>query len=318
MKQKLGWIGIGILSLVLLLLAWGVLIEPRWIDTEEETALVPGLPAEWEGRRIAVVADYQVGMWWANTGTMRRITERLVEERPAAVLLAGDFVYKPGEDAGDEIEKVLEILRPLPAAGIPTFAVLGNHDYSLNKQDDPKDERVALRVREALEEIGVRVLHNQAATLPAPAGEAGTAQPGAAVHLVGIGSEWANEAEPEMALQGVPSGAPRIVFMHNPNTFPRIPAGAAPFAIGAHTHGGQIRIPGTPSWSWLGLVTEGESHADGWIEDGYGAPGNRLYVNRGVGFSTVPIRINCRPEVTFFRLLPAQATAGPALEREAA
>jgi predicted MPP superfamily phosphohydrolase len=41
---------------------------------------------------------------------------------------------------------------------------------------------------------------------------------------------------------------------------------------------------------------------DGWIDASYGAPGNRLYVNRGNGFSTVPVRLNCRPELTIFTL----------------
>jgi hypothetical protein len=42
-------------------------------------------------------------------------------------------------------------------------------------------------------------------------------------------------------------------------------------------------------------------HVDGWI-DGYGQPRNRLYVNRGIGFSKAPIRINCRPELTISTL----------------
>jgi predicted MPP superfamily phosphohydrolase len=45
--------------------------------------------------------------------------------------------------------------------------------------------------------------------------------------------------------------------------------------------------------------------ADGWI-DGYGQAGNRLYVNRGIGFSSLPPRINCRPELTFFTLRSAK------------
>ncbi|MGB3760287.1 MAG: hypothetical protein WBA07_28570 [Rivularia sp. (in: cyanobacteria)] len=42
-------------------------------------------------------------------------------------------------------------------------------------------------------------------------------------------------------------------------------------------------------------------YGDGWIKD-YGKQGNRLYVNRGIGFSDIPIRINCPPEVTLFTL----------------
>jgi predicted MPP superfamily phosphohydrolase len=104
-----------------------------------------------------------------------------------------------------------------------------------------------------------------------------------------------------VALEGVPDGAARVVFMHNPDTFAEIPAGAAPLGVAAHTHGGQIRVPSMPEWSWMALLQNERVHADGWI-DGYGAPGNRLYVNRGIGFSTIPMRIFCPPEVTFFTL----------------
>jgi predicted MPP superfamily phosphohydrolase len=42
-------------------------------------------------------------------------------------------------------------------------------------------------------------------------------------------------------------------------------------------------------------------YGDGWIKN-YGKQGNNLYVNRGIGFSDIPIRINCPPEVTLFTL----------------
>ena len=52
-----------LLGLLVLLLVYGVLIEPRLIlDEEHETARIPGLPAEWEGMTIAVIADIQIGM----------------------------------------------------------------------------------------------------------------------------------------------------------------------------------------------------------------------------------------------------------------
>ena len=92
--------------------------------------------------------------------------------------------------------------------------------------------------------------------------------------------------------------------MHNPDTFATVPTGAAPLAVAGHTHGGQLRIPFTPQWTWLTYLAEDRIHADGWIED-YGRAGNRLYVNRGIGFSQLPLRINCPPEITFFTLTRA-------------
>ncbi len=121
--------------------------------------------------------------------------------------------------------------------------------------------------------------------------------------LVGIGARWPNEDRPEAALSGVSDGAPRFVMMHNPNSFEAFPAGTAPVAVAGHTHGGQVRVPFLAEWSWLKIVEDDEIHVDGWIE-GFGEPGNQLYVNRGIGFSVAPIRINCRPEITLFTLRP--------------
>lgn len=100
--------------------------------------------------------------------------------------------------------------------------------------------------------------------------------------------------------------------MHDPASFPALPAGEAPLAVAGHTHGAQIRVPGRPAWTAARLPPLRQrwpQYADGWVE-GYGEPGNRLYVNRGVGFSYVPVRLGCRPELTFFTLRAPAAPVG--------
>ena len=301
--KKIKYTLLGLLGIFGLLLFWG-LLEPYLIDTEEEVAEIPGLPAAWEGKRVALIADWQIGMWLDNTSTIRRIVEQLIEQRPAIVLIAGDFIYDPGEDPSEEINKAVEIVRSLPQAGIPTYAVLGNHDYGMKKKQAQPNEQLARQLHDALEAVGVQVLQNEAVAL-APSGNRNqtTAKTGdtAPLYLVGIGAHWPDRDRPKVALAPVPEGTPRLVMMHNPNSFEALPPNTAPLAVAGHTHGGQIRLPFTPEWSWLTFMREDEVHADGWIK-GYGQSGNRLYVNRGISFSIIPIRLNCPPEVTFFTL----------------
>jgi predicted MPP superfamily phosphohydrolase len=161
--------------------------------------------------------------------------------------------------------------------------VSGNHDYAAG---------AAAPLTAALESAGVEVLRNESVAV-----ERGDE----ALHVVGIGPLLPGHAEPAEALAVVPDAAPRIVLTHNPDVVASLPAGSAPLAVAGHTHGGQIRVPFKPQWSWLALVQGGAVTVDGWI-DGYGAPGNRLYVNRGIGMSVLPVRPNCRPAVTFFTL----------------
>ncbi len=120
--------------------------------------------------------------------------------------------------------------------------------------------------------------------------------------VVGLDAWFPRATDVPAALRQLPDEAPRVWLMHNPLSFRQLAAGAAPVALGAHTHGGQVRLPFLPSWSWMSLVKESPVIADGWSEPGFGAEGNRLYVNRGIGFSVVPVRINCRPELTWLTL----------------
>lgn len=314
-KKIVKYVLFGLLGIVVLLLIWGVVVEPRLIDEKRVTAAIPRLPTDWEGKSVALIADLQIGMWLNNTDTIRRVVERLIEERPAAVLIAGDFIYKPtGTDEKEEtideydadeqaevsekIGETVEIIQRLTNAGIPVFAVFGNHDYAMMTPKDVKLEPVAQKLKSELTAAGVRVLENEA--VPLPLGNGAEAQPGT-LYLVGVGSKYAGHSRPAEALSQLPADAPRIALMHNPKSFAEFPPNAAPLAVAAHTHGGQIRIPFLPSWSWLELVSEDEIHADGWIE-GYGQAGNRLYVNRGIGFSKLPVRINCSPEITLIKL----------------
>lgn len=292
---------LGMLGIIVFAVGWG-LIEPYFIDTEEYEVEIPGLPEAWDGKRVGVISDWQIGMWLDNTRTVRRSVEHLVEERPEVVLITGDFVYGPSDDTDQDIRKVEEFVRPLSEAGIPTYAVLGNHDYRMAYPDADPNFRAAERVREALEAAGVRVLKNEAVALEAPDGA--EAADGESLYLVGVGARYPDLDKPEEALSEVPEGAPRFAMMHNPTSFAAFPAGTAPLAVAGHTHGGQISLPWTAEWSWITYVSKDRVHVDGWIE-GFGEPRNRLYVNRGIGFSVVPIRILCVPEVTLFTLRPA-------------
>jgi uncharacterized protein len=123
---------------------------------------------------------------------------------------------------------------------------------------------------------------------------------------VGIGEKWARNDHPDVAFANVPTGAPRIVFMHDPDSFALIPAGQAPIAVAAHTHAMQFNVPFLSDFYWRHFETDaGATGVEGWLKH-YGEPGNKLYVNRGVGFSAFPARVHAMPELTVFTLTRAK------------
>ncbi len=310
------WIFLGGCAAVFLLLIWGVAIEPRLLTEARETVRLPALPSAWQGQRVALIADLQIGMWLENVGAVRRAVARLIELRPAAVFLAGDFVYhasqgaeSPRENSAEPaqlpaVRELGDLLRPLQAAGLTVYAVLGNHDYALKSADVPAASSLAARVRQELEKVGVRVLQNEAIQLGPPGSADPTVSSG--LWLVGIGPHLVARDRAHAALAQVPPGAARLVLMHNPDSFPQLPAGSAPLAMCGHTHGGQVRFPWLLLRRLLGRVNRERPELSGWIHD-YGEAGNRLYITRGIGFSRLPLRINASPELTLFTLQAAEA-----------
>jgi len=293
-NHKLLW-GIAAIPLFLIaLVTWG-LIEPYILDEEEEEAIVPNLPVAWEGKKVVQVSDFQVGMWWDNVSTIAKSVDKIIEEKSSAVFITGDFIYHANPDPEVEIDEVVELLRPLTEANIPVYAVLGNHDYGIKNKGAKPDFQLAEQLTQSLESIGINVLSNEVATIPLE-------NKVSDLYVVGIDSHWAKSDRVDQALAQLPDNSPRIALIHNPDSFVDFPANTAPFAMAGHTHGGQIRLPYLPQWSWLSFAKEDRVFADEWVDESYGNPGNKMYVNRGIGFSDVPIRINCAPEITFFTL----------------
>ena len=275
-----------------LLLVYGALIEPRLLlDERRYDVEIPHLPQAWEGAEVAVFSDLQLGMWFANHGMVAEVVEEVVEAQPAAALIAGDFVYSRSPDVAAQVDTAVALLRPLLEADIPTFAVLGNHDHAAGAVDE---------LVSALQELGVQVLRNDAVALPAPGAD------GQPLHVVGVAAQRPGAADPRRAFGEVPDDAARVVFMHNPSSYPALPAHSAPLSVAGHTHCGQIAIPGLPAWSYLELRAEERVVTDGWAPPTHGAAGNRMFVTCGIGFSLVPMRILARPQVVFFELAAAR------------
>jgi uncharacterized protein len=175
-----------------------------------------------------------------------------------------------------------------------------------------KENYVAGHVRRALAAAGVHMMDSVVEPLPSPAAPGAvpdtmrdTASAPRPFYLAGIGERWAKNDHTLETMAKLPAGAPRVVFMHDPDDFADIPAGEAPFAIAAHTHGLQLGIPFVSNYVWRHYFSARGSGLEGWI-DHYGEAGNRLYINRGIGFSIVPARVNAVPELTVVTLTPGR------------
>jgi len=222
--------------------------------------------------RIGFASDFHAGPT-THPRMLREACDALTALRPDVVLLGGDFVSVRAAD----IARLAPELAKIPAP-LGKFGVLGNHDLRANRRE----------VIAALETAGVRMITNQNVTLPAPY-----------AHVTVCGLDDATRGTPraDLAFEGVEAGSSceqtRIVLMHSPEGLTAI--GDRPFDIAfcGHTHGGQVALP----WGKPLLVPGGRlnrRYCNGQFElDGE----RQLLVSRGVGCSTLPVRLFAAPEV---------------------
>jgi predicted MPP superfamily phosphohydrolase len=272
------WRRWGGLAAVLVVLALGVRacwLEPASLRVVRSTiTLEPGAHAL-DGLRIAVLADLHVGSPWNGLDNLARVVAETNAATPDLVLLAGDYVIK-GVLGGSFVapEDIAGRLHELRAP-LGVYAVLGNHDWWLD----------APRVRAALEHAAIPTLDDRAASVDG------------ARHfwLAGVSDFWEGAHDVRRALAGVTDDAPVILFTHNPDVFPHVPARVA-LTVAGHTHGGQVFLPlvGRP----IVPSRYGQRYAIGHVVE----DGRHLFVSPGIGTSIIPVRFRVPPEISLVTL----------------
>jgi predicted MPP superfamily phosphohydrolase len=264
---------------------WTFVYEPSSFSVRRYELAPPGWPRELDGLEVALLADIHVGSPYRGLDKLREIVRETNAAAPDLVVFADDYVID--SVLGGTFVAPEELAPILGELGAPlgVYAVLGNHDWWLDGD----------RVEEALVAAGIRVLRDEAVGL-------------SGVWLVGLG-DW-EEAPPDVrkALSAVDDTSPVLVFTHNPDVFPTVPARVS-LTLAGHTHGGQVRFP------WLGtpIVPSryGQRYAHGHIVE----DDRHLFVTSGLGTSIIPVRFAVPPEIALLRLSADVANAPPVSSR---
>lgn len=239
------------------------------------------LPAELDGFTIAHVTDLHVGNathWiprWAP-----QAAQAVRQADVDVVVNTGDFVWKaaPPTKARAYASQFLQEKAGVRPHAI-NLAILGNHDYYLTP-----DERHDLS--KEIQDSGIRILTNEAVCV---------GRGGAGISFVGLTDEEDTFERGIYALQT--SARPRIALVHMPDLVEKIPHGAADLVLAGHTHGGQITLP----YLEQAIVRHGcgSNYVDGLIT----INAMPVYINRGLGYTGLPIRFRARPEIVLIRLI---------------
>jgi predicted MPP superfamily phosphohydrolase len=290
-----GFLGIGCgvlgggLAACLLGPAYAGRVEPYWIEVTRLEIRPADLRAAFDGFTIVHLSDFHLGRS-VTKEQVRRAVEIANGLEPDLLVLTGDFVTG---SASHSVACAAELAALEARQGV--YGVLGNHD----NWTDP--DEVAANVAGA----GIVVLRDEVAV---------TTVRGSRLWLIGVedtgftaglyGGSFSDfraiwqekELRLTAMLEGIPDDEPRLLLVHNPDFTEMLPTARIDLALCGHTHGGQVRVPfvGAP------VVPSffGDKYASGLVQ----GPSTLVYINRGIGLISPPVRFNCRPEVTLLRL----------------
>src|SRR5215212_2722555 len=186
-------------------------------------------------------------------------------------VLTGDYrgrTFGPFQPALDGVARVGTHLKQ------PIYAVLGNHD--------------TIQMVPGLEAMGIRVLLNECETI---------VRKDQRIYLAGIDdAHFFRVDNIEKAALSIPRGEFSILLSHTPEVYRQAAHANFDLMLSGHTHGGQICLPGSIPIK-LEAVLPRRMGAGPWqYRDMTG------YTSVGAGSSVVPVRLNCRPEITLHHL----------------
>lgn len=263
--EKMKIIMIIILSFILLIICYSYFIEPNILIAEKQTFKLKCLKNEISDKKIIQISDLHF-----NKNTPKRrianIIKKIKSLNPALIFITGDLIdNKNGIDnAKNIIYEMSEIC--------PVYIIFGNWDYYVlgyNINDFKKD----------LENAGAIVLINQTEKIKIGEEEIDI-----------IGADYYTNKKERIDLKNDDNC--QLVLAHSPEIVHEAIDKGIEIVLAGHTHGGQIYIP---------FITKSiipvDSKTKNFYRGFYREKDTQIYVNRGIGMSTLPFRFLVPPEI---------------------
>lgn len=238
------------------------------IEVKQNYITSTKIPKAFDGYTILQLSDRHVDM---SHKAMERLTIILQNIDYDLCALTGDY---RGETFGPYDETLASMSRICAAIKKPIYGVLGNHD--------------TVRMLPGLEAMGIRMLLNECETIE---------HDHQRMHLAGIDDAHFYRADNiEKAAYGIPSDEFSILLSHTPEIYWLAALADFDLLLSGHTHGGQICLPGGIPITLDSVLPRHMGSGPWKYRDMIG------YTSVGAGSSIVPVRFNCRPEITLHYL----------------
>ncbi len=230
----------------------------------------PDLPPVFDGFQILQLSDLHID---GVEGLTEILIEAVSDLTPNLCVLTGDYRFDI-EGSCERARFGMKSIVGRISEKCDILGILGNHDPS--------------EMAYALEEMGVRVLINDAAEIK---------RGYASISFIGVDDPYDYKCDDlESALTAVPTDRFKILLAHAPELYDQAAEKGIHLYLCGHTHAGQVRIP------WVGPVIRNSACPRSYSHGYWKHKGMQGYTSAGIGCSMLPVRFNCPPEIVLIEL----------------
>ncbi len=273
-RQLLKWSALS--GSALLVGSYPVFIERYAFQVNTYQIPIPNLPPKFHQFTIAQLTDLHYGFLMPMMA-VEYIIHTINDLQADVVVCTGDYVDEV--NMSQEIDAVWPQLMKLRARhGV--FSVLGNHDHWADTD----------RSLYWLKKSGQDIRHQAVAI------QRGDEK----LWIGGAGDYWEDVLGIDMAFQNVPPEECKILLAHNPDSADTPFQSRVDLMISGHTHGGQVIVPGIGAPI---LPVYNKRYSSGFIPTDQ----TNVFISRGLGWSILPVRFNCFPEIAVLQLMKTPA-----------
>jgi predicted MPP superfamily phosphohydrolase len=273
-KTKLLIIG-GIILFIVLCILWARFISTRGIVINEVKVDATTLPDEYDGLKIVHFTDVHYGST-VNKKEMEHIVETINKQNADIVIFTGDLVEQGVQLNENEVNELTDLLNKIDAK-IEKYVVKGNHDFDHNYFDNiiPKTNFVLLN--------NSYDYFYKDSNIP--------------IVIAGLDDYWKGKPDYKSAfsfLQDFEEQPYTILLLHEPDQVDELGEYKFNIAFAGHSHLGQVRLP------FLGALYTPYG-ARKYTDSHYLINGNDLYIDGGLGTSTLKLRFFNKPSISLYR-----------------
>lgn len=262
-----------LMIIIILIILYSRYIATTGLITKEITINNQNIPKDFDGLKIVHFSD----LHYKRIITKKRI-DKIVEEinliSPDIIIFTGDLIDHDSDITENDISYLKEVLRNMNSK-YGKYAVLGNHDYSIDID----------KIREIYKDANFKLLENTYDIVYSKNNQK--------LYIGGISTGEFNDSTIEKLL--INDELYKILLLHEPDFIDDLITLKPNLALAGHSHNGQVNVPYIKK---LFLPVNAKRYYDEY----YKINDTEFYISSGIGVSRYNFRLFNTPSINFYRI----------------